>query len=145
MATIVVGVDGSDPAWAALRFAIEEAQFRNARLRVICAWELPVAEWGELPPPEETYDRFRREAEEVVAQAAAVVEKDAPSVECKRLAPEGLPGRVLLEQSSDASLLVVGSRGRGAVASLLLGSVSQEVVQKAGCPVVVVPHEDSSE
>jgi nucleotide-binding universal stress UspA family protein len=145
MPTIVVGVDGSDPAWAALRFAIEEAKLRGAQLRAICAWELPVAHWGELPPPEETFDRFRSEAEEVLGRAAAIVEKEAPSLECDRLALEGAPGRVLLEHSSDAILLVVGSRGRGAVAGLILGSVSQEVVQNAACPVVVVPHKGSSE
>ena len=144
MPTIVVGVDGSDPAGAALRFAIEEAQLRNARLRLICAWALPVASWGEFPPPEETYDRYRREAEEVVARAAEIVEKEAPKVECERLALEGLPATVLLENASDAAMLVVGSRGRGAVTGLLLGSVSQEVVQNAVSPVVVVPHQDSS-
>jgi nucleotide-binding universal stress UspA family protein len=145
MATIVVGVDGSDDAHSALRFAIEEAQLRGWRLRVICAWELPVAEWAELPPPEEPVDRFRREAEEVVARAAEIVEKEAPGVEVERLAPEGPPAKALLEQSSDASMLVVGNRGRGTVAGVLLGSVSQEVAQKAACPVVVVPHQGSSE
>jgi nucleotide-binding universal stress UspA family protein len=144
MATIIIGVDGSDDAHSALRFAIEEAQLRGWRLRVICAWDLPVAEWGELPPPEETFDRFRLDAEEVVGRAAEVVEREAPSVECERLAPEGQPAKVLLEHSSDAGMLVVGGRGRGSVASLLLGSVSQEVVQKSACPVVVVPHQGSS-
>jgi nucleotide-binding universal stress UspA family protein len=145
MPTIVVGVDGSDHAGTALRFAIEEAQLRNARLRLICAWALPVASWGEFPPPEETYDRYRREAEEVVAKAAAIVEKEAPSIECERLAPEGPAATVLLEHSSDASMLVIGSRGHGAVTGLLLGSVSQEVVQRTSSPVVVVPHQDSSD
>ena len=145
MATIVVGVDGSDDAHSALRFAIEEAQLRDWSLRVICAWEPPVAEWGEFPPPEEKLTRFRREAEEVLARAAEIVESEAANVEFERLAPEGLPAKVLLEHSSDAAMLVVGNKGHGAVASLLLGSVSQEVVQKAACPVVVVPHPGSSE
>ena len=65
-------------------------------------------------------------------------------MECERLAPEGPPATVLVEQASDASMLVVGSRGRGTVAGLVLGSVSQEVVKHAACPVLVVPHESSS-
>lgn len=145
MSTIVVGVDGSDPASTALRFAVEEAKLRDAPLRMICAWELPVATWGELPPPEETHDRFRREAEEVVARAAEMVAKEAPNVVCEQLTFEGPPAATLVEHSADATLLVVGSRGHGAVAGLLLGSVSQEVVQKATCPVVVVPHKGSSD
>ena len=145
MPTIVVGVDGSDPAWAALRFALEEAELRRATLRVICAWELPVAQWGEFPPPEETFDRFRRDAEEIVAAAAEIVAKEAPNVECERLAPEGPPGTALLDNAGDASLIVVGTRGHGSVAGLLMGSVSQEVVHKAQCPVVVVPHEESAD
>ena len=144
MAKIVVGVDGSDPAHTALRFAIQEAELRKARLRVISAWELPV-DLGELPSPDGTFDRPRRDAEEIAATAAAIVEAEAPDVDVERLTLEGQLGSVLLEHSADASLLVVGSRGRGIVAGLLLGSVSHEVVHKAPCPVVVVPHEDSSE
>jgi nucleotide-binding universal stress UspA family protein len=144
MATIVVGEDGSDDRHSALRFAIEEAQLRGWRLRVICAWELPVAEWGELPPPDETLDRFRREAEEIVATATEIVETEAPGVEVEGLALEGPPARVLLDGCSEASLLVVGSRGRGAVTGLILGSVSQDVAQHAACTVVLVPLQGSS-
>jgi nucleotide-binding universal stress UspA family protein len=145
MPTIVVGVDGSESAEAALRFAIGEAKLRGERLRVICAWELPVANWSEIPPPEETYARFRQDAEEIVAQAVAKAKEDEPSVECEGLAVEGAPGSVLVEHSVDAGMLVVGSRGHGAVAGRLLGSVSHEVVSKAACPVGVVPVETLSE
>src|SRR5919108_571419 len=144
MSTIVVGVDGSDHAGTALRFAIDEAQLRNARLRLICAWELPVASWGEMPPPEETYDSFRRKAEEVVAEAAATVTKEAPRVECEQLAPEGPPATVLLEHSADATVLVVGTRGHGAVAGLVLGPVSHEGVPKGSSPGGVGPPHDPS-
>ena len=144
MTMIVVGVDGSDGGQRALRFAVDEAKLRAAPLRVICAWELPVQ--SEFPPPEESFDRFRQDAEEVVAEAAQIVERLAPNVECKGLALEGAAGAVLLEHSSDATLVVVGRHGHGfagkllgSVADAVLGSVSMRVVREARCPVVVVP------
>jgi nucleotide-binding universal stress UspA family protein len=140
---IVVGIDGTDHAHGALRFAIEETKLRGARLRVICAWELPVQDWGELPPPDETFDRFRRRAEEVLAEAAAIIERLGQGVEYECLALEGNAGDLLLQHSSGAAMVVVGSRGRGALAGLMLGSVSQTVVHDSDRPVVVVPHERS--
>ena len=152
MTTIVVGVDGSDVAHRALRFAVDEANLRAARLRVICAWKLPVESWGEFPPPEENLDQGRRRAEEAVAEAAQVVERLAPNVECDYLALEGKAGAVLVEHSADASLVVIGRHGHGvanpvlgSLADVLLGSVSKHVVGDARCPVVVVPHGSSPE
>ena len=145
--TIIVGVDGSDEAQRALRFAIDEAKLRGAPLRVICAWELGMEAWGEVPPPEETLDRPRQQAEEVVAEAEQIVGRLAPNVECEYAALEGAAGVVLVEHSADASLLVVGRHGHGvanvvlaSVADVLFGSVSKHVVGYARCPVVVVPH-----
>ena len=145
--TIVVGVDGSDDADRALRFAVDEAKVRAASLRVICAWELPVENLSELGPPKESLDRHRQRAEEIVAEAAETVERLAPNVQCKCLALEGELGAVLLEHSSDASLVVVARHGHGlgdrllgSVADAVLGSVSLHVVRDARCPVVVVPH-----
>jgi nucleotide-binding universal stress UspA family protein len=149
MTTVIVGVDGSDDAHRALRFAVEEAEFRAARLRVICAWELPVGNWGEFLPAEESLDGPRRRAEEVVAEAAAIVERLGPNVECECLAVEGEAGDALLEHCSDASLVVIGRHGHriadklGPVGDLLLGSVSRHVVRGAGCPVVIVPDASS--
>ena len=116
-------------------------------MRVICAWELPVENLGELPPPDGSLDRPRQRAEEVVAEAEQIVERLAPNVECKCLALEGELGAVLLEQCSDASLVVVARHGHGlgdrllgSVADAVLGSVSLHVIREARCPVVVVPH-----
>jgi nucleotide-binding universal stress UspA family protein len=150
--TIVVGVDGSDDAHRALRFAVDEARLRAAPLRVICAWQLPVENWGEFPPPEESLHEPRRRAEELVREAAEIVERLAPNVECESLALEGEAGALLLEHSSDATLVVVGRHGHGvasavlgSLADVLLGSVSKHVVGDARCPVVVVPHDSSPE
>ena len=151
MATIVVGVDGSDEAHRALRFAVDEAKLRAAPLRVICSWKLPVQNWGEFPPPDENLYEPRRRAEELLRESAQIVERLMPDVECEYLALEGDVGAVLLEHASDASLVVVGRHGHGVaetllgpVADALLGSVSGHVVRDAPCPVVVVPHASSS-
>jgi nucleotide-binding universal stress UspA family protein len=147
MTTIVVGVDGSDDAHRALRFAVDEAKLRAAPLRVICAWELQAEKWGEFPPPEESRSRPRQRAEETVAEAAQIVEQLAPNVQCEYLTLEGEAGAVLVQHSSDASLIVIGRHGHpvadklfGSVADAVLGSVSQRVVRDSGCPVIVVPH-----
>jgi len=142
MGTIVVGVDGSEGGAAALEFAAAEAAFRGARLRIVSAWEVPVVAYGGLdlapPPVPATWDAFQVRAQQVADDAFAAVKKQHPSLEGEALALEGQPADVLLEQGADAALLVVGRRGLGGFKRLLLGSVSQQVVQHADCPVVVV-------
>ena len=142
METIVVGVDGSAGGAAALEFAAGEAAFRGARLRIVSAWQVPVAAYGGdfvAPPPDPvSWDAFRVPAQHVADDALAAVKKLQPSLEGEALALLGQPADVLLEQGADAALIVVGRRGLGGFRSLLLGSVSQQVVQHATCPVVVV-------
>jgi nucleotide-binding universal stress UspA family protein len=141
METIVVGVDGSEGGAAALEFAAGEAAFRGARLRIVSAWEVPAAAYGGgFAPPLDpaTWDSFRVGAQQVADDALAKVKKLQPSLEGEALAVKGQPADVLLEQGADAALIVVGRRGLGGFRSLLLGSVSQQVVQHATCPVVVV-------
>jgi nucleotide-binding universal stress UspA family protein len=141
MKTIVVGVDGSDGGEAALEFAAGEAALRNARLRVVSAWELPVMAYGtgSAPPLDaETLEIFRTGAERVADDASATAKKLQPSLEVEALTVQGHPADVLLEQGADAELIIVGRRGLGGLKSLLLGSVSQQVVQQATRPVVVV-------
>ena len=142
MGTIVVGVDGSEGGAAALEFAAGEAAFRGARLRIVSAWQVPVMAYGGaefMPPPApETWDAFQVRAQRVADDAFAAVKKLHPSLEAEALALQGQPADVLLEQGAGAALIVVGRRGLGGFRSLLLGSVSQQVVQHATCPVVVV-------
>lgn len=140
---IVVGVDGSEGGAAALAFAASEAALRSARLRVVSAWEVPapVAVYGvEFPPPLDpaTHEAFRVRAERAADDASAAAKELHPSLEVEALAVLGQPADVLLEQGADCELIVVGRRGLGGFKSLLLGSVSQQVVQHATCPVVVV-------
>lgn len=147
METIVVGVDGSEGAAAALEFAATEAALRKARLRIVSAWEVPVAAYGGGFAPSldaETLDAFRIRAQQVADGAHTTMKKLQPSLEGEAAAVEGQPAEVLLEQAADATLIVVGNRGLGGFKSLLLGSVSQQVVHHATCPVVVVRHRDTT-
>jgi nucleotide-binding universal stress UspA family protein len=140
---IVVGVDGSKGALRALAFAAEEARLRGAALEVIHAWHEPDTFY---PYSTVTADRLRESAQ-VGAHEAAQHTLDRALHEVGGL--EGItvhtrvvgdpPARALVDASRDADLLVVGSRGRGGFAGLLLGSVSQQCVQHAACPVVVTP------
>ena len=143
---IVVGVDGSKPSIAALRWAAEEAQLRGASLLAVHAWTFvpsaPIAEPGMIPVPSSDLSG-QLEAERAAAEAdvqAAVSEAfpdGAPAQLELRLAEEGA-GDALVEESDAADLVVVGSSGKSALASVMLGSVSRHVVAHARCPVVVL-------
>jgi len=139
----VVGVDGSEGGAAALEFAAGDAVFRGARLRIVSAWEIPVVaadrgHFGSAPLDTATLDVFQARAQQVADDALAAAKALQPSVEVETLTVHGHAADVLLEHAADATLLVVGRRGLGGFKSLLLGSVSQQVVQHATCPVVVV-------
>jgi len=141
METIVVGVDGSEGGGEALEFAAREAALRGARLRIVSAWQVPAAAYGGgFAPPLDpaTWDGLREGGEQVADEALAAAKRREPSLEAEALAVQGQAADVLLEQGADATLIVVGRRGLGGFRSLLLGSVSQQVVQHATCPVVVV-------
>jgi len=138
---IVVGVDGSEGAASALEFAAAEAALREAPVRIVSAWDVPtIAYGGDFGPPLDTatWDALEARAKQIADDALATVKKLQPSVEGEALAVQGHAGNVILEQSADAELIVVGRRGLGGFKSLLLGSVSQQVVHYANCPVVVV-------
>lgn len=142
MDTIVVGIDGSDASARALDFAAEEAVLRKAALRVVCVWEVPVTAYGDGMIPVITpdmFDSYQEHAQTIVDEAVARVAAAHPELACSGEVVEGLPAGVLIEESENAALLVVGTRGRGGFKSLLLGSVSGQVVHHAACPVVVVP------
>jgi nucleotide-binding universal stress UspA family protein len=147
METIVVGVDGSECAERALAQALNEATLRGARLRVVCAWHIPGAVYGGGLAPgldQGTVDSLRGNAQAVVKEALSQAERAQPGIACEGEAVEGQAAEVLLNEARDASLIVVGNRGRGGFTSLLVGSVSQQVVHHAQCPVLVV-HATKSE
>lgn len=128
---IVVGVDGSPGANRAVAWALEEAALRHADIRLLYALASRPTEY-----PEEGVD--------LLASALEDAGGAPPGVAVERAARFGAPAGQLVEESAEAALVVVGSRGRGGFAGLVLGSVSQQVVQHASCPVVVVPAAERS-
>jgi nucleotide-binding universal stress UspA family protein len=144
MDTIVVGFDGSEPARRAREFAAAEAQLRGARLRIVSALQIaPAVYSGGFAPPldQEALDSFRQHAEALVQEAIETVNRLHPRLEVDWRTPEGQAAACLLEEARHATLVVVGNRGRSGFSSLLLGSVSQQVVHHSSCPVIVVPHQ----
>lgn len=145
---VVVGVDGSVGAAAALRWGAIEAGRLGVRLVVVHGSDIPNA----MPPGgivfgELDYDEFRGAANHLMADmvtvATAGLEHPPAAVE---LRPVDLAAtEALLGEAKGAALLVVGSRGRGGFAGLLLGSVSQQCIHYAPCPVAVIAHQSQPE
>jgi nucleotide-binding universal stress UspA family protein len=131
---IVVGVDGSESSKQALQWALQQARRTGAALRVVTSWSMPMVAGYVPPPPFDLESGARQIVDEAVAEVAG---EDAP-VSLEKVVVKGPAAAVLLQASSGADLLVVGSRGRGAFAGMLLGSVSTHCVNHASCPVVVV-------
>ncbi len=126
--TIVVGYDGSKGAELALDWAISEAKLRGDRLSIVKAWtpgefglDTEMEAYAEQQLQEEMKDRMKDEDVRWHAETF-----------------RGSAAKILVEHSADAEMLVVGSRGHGGFAGLLLGSVSQQVSTHAGSAVVVV-------
>ncbi len=142
MGAIVVGVDGSPSSLEALRWALHEAGARQVKLQALQAWSRPVvtSPLGAVEPAldAEGLKALAASAQERVEAALAGSDAAGAGVEVEALAVEGPPAAVLLEASRDADLLVLGSRGLGGFAGLLLGSVGHQCAQHASCPVVIV-------
>jgi nucleotide-binding universal stress UspA family protein len=155
---IIVGVDGSDASHAALGWAVEEARlrgtssvtvvhaYRGPDARTPFAYSYPYLTASLVQQMVDDNQQWQQEqeaaarglAEEVVERAIDVTGADEAGVTLKRLVVAREPAPALIELSERAGLLVVGSRGRGGFRGLLLGSVSQQCLQHARCPVVVV-------
>ena len=140
MSAIVVGVDGSAGAVAALRFGVEEAKLRGFDLKIVSAWHIPVTAyesgWVPIPVDATDYEELGKAALERTIELAAV---DTAGVELTRVVREGQAADVLVAEATGAALLVVGSRGLGGFRELLLGSTSQQCAHHALCPVTIVP------
>jgi nucleotide-binding universal stress UspA family protein len=141
MNVIVVGVDNSPGAKAALVFAEKEARLRGATLRAVHAWQYGYIGYGGL---EGAMPVVGGDINELLGAAEAALEASVrealpqSGVEIEHGAIQGVAAEVLVDESRYADLLVVGSRGHGGFAQLLLGSVSQQCAHHAECPVVIV-------
>jgi nucleotide-binding universal stress UspA family protein len=137
---VVVGIDGSPLAEAALALGLEEASLRGVGLTALCAWDIPYLDLtgraGSMPR-----DVAQQEDQEVRAMLGEIVagwQERYPDVDIRRDVVASKPVDALVDASRGAELLVVGSRGRGGFRSLLLGSVSHAVLHHAHCTTIVV-------
>lgn len=137
---VVVGIDGSASAAAALRWSAAEARLRGSRLLVVHAWTpvyTDVLLGGGFSPSRANGGDMHKAAEELLVRATAGLDAEGVEIECRVV--EGGAPEVLIAAAAEGDLLVVGSRGHGGFAGLLLGSVSQQCAHHANCPVVIVP------
>jgi nucleotide-binding universal stress UspA family protein len=141
MSRIVVGADGSPGAQRAIDWAIDEARRRSSTLVLVHAWQQPIYAGDPMAAAALASTDVQHEAEvaagRILDAAIAALPDD---VEHERVLAQGGAAEVLIEAAKDGGeLLVVGTRGHGSVASLLLGSVSQACAHHSPCPVVIVP------
>ncbi|MGO4340955.1 universal stress protein [Pedococcus sp. 2YAF34] len=138
-ARVVVGVDGSEVSAAAIRFAFEQADSRGVGVTVAHTWQLDSVEGAAAAMAWSVdMDEINEEERSLVAEAVAGFAEQYPSVDVRRVVTQGHPVHELARLSENAALLVVGTRGRGAVSGWLAGSVSQSLIRAAHCPVAVV-------
>lgn len=144
MPGIVVGVDDSVHAQKALDWAMREAGMRQVALTVLSVIPAMASPWTgnplSVPGAEEAGQHAEHAVEEAVAKSASnITGPQPPSISVKVFT--GFPAQALVDASHGADLVVVGSRGAGGFATLLVGSVSNQVAHHAVCPVVIVPSE----
>jgi nucleotide-binding universal stress UspA family protein len=147
MGVIVVGVDGSKSSRAALAWALAEAKLRGSTVRAVHAWMIPAVGTSEAPwALMGTQDYLNLDPNEIEKAAGDALEREIADVQAtagsdvviERQVVDSPAAEAITDASKDAELVVVGTRGHGAIASLVLGSVSHHVVQHATCPVVTV-------
>ncbi len=136
---IVVGVDGSEGARRALRWALREASHRGTAVEAVTAWLWDDIDTAPIGPsnPENARERAVQMLDREVEQALAEWVTAPPTI--AREVVEGRPAKVLVAAATDADLLVLGSHGHGRLYHVALGSVSESCIREATCPVVVVP------
>lgn len=141
---VIVGFDGSDHSGIAVDWAAAEAASRGARLSLLAAMVVPVSgvggRFGAVLSPD-AVDAMLASMREQVDARVAQVSADYPGLEVDARVVLGSPAFALVEESEEADLVVVGSRGLGGFTGLLLGSVGTQVATHATCPAVVVRHE----
>ena len=135
---VVVGVDGSPESVAALSWAGRYGAATGAVVWALHIWHYPTA--AGLPPgvtPESVTDEVKAEQQKELDEASAKANLD-PAAQVESKIAYGHPAQVLINESKNVNLIVVGHRGRGGFTGMLTGSVSMQVVNHAECPVVVV-------
>jgi nucleotide-binding universal stress UspA family protein len=139
---IVVGVDGSEQSVEALRWAARLAPVVGGSIRAVAAWEYPPEYVGYVPYGSDNFEELtHKRVDKAITEAFG---EDVPP-DLTRTVVFGHPSKVLVRESRDAAMLVVGRRGHGGFKGLLVGSVSSGCVSHATCPVLVIhEHPDAS-
>lgn len=136
---VVVGVDGSPASEAAIAFAFETASTHGASLTAMLAWsDFLVDSMYHTAPSALDWDAIGKDYERLLAERLAGWQEKYPDVAVERVVVRDRPAHALLRLAETARLVVVGSRGRGGFAGMLLGSTSQALVHHCPCPVAVV-------
>ena len=142
MPGVVVGVDGSDHSRQVLEWAVKEAGLRKASLTVITVKQVAGNPWTGskqvYPADQAEADKMRQAAEEATQKAVDAAGAPGPASVTVR-AVSGIPAQEMINASNDADLVVVGARGGGGFARLMMGSVSNQVAHHSAAPVVVIP------
>ncbi len=142
---VLVGVDGSPASSAAVVWAARDAEIKNLPLTVVHVVNTDVATWPPMPYPETWGVWQQDEGRKVLAEAVKIAEEAVLTdrkLTVKTDLVHSTPVSAMIEMSTDAAIVVLGSAGRGAVARLLLGSVSASLVRHARCPVAIIHDED---
>lgn len=143
---VVVGVDGSEQALTAARWALDVAARRHQPLEVVHSWSIPLPPVGLGPAPVGLNDdNIREAAQRVLDDAVETLAAKGPDVQIVGTLYPGTPTAALLEAGERAAMVVVGSSGLDRVTEFILGSVTQQVVAHASCPVAVVPSTSADE
>lgn len=131
---VLLGIDGSPASEAATAFAFDEASRRKVELVALHAW----SDVGVFPALGMDWHEYEDQGHEVLAERLAGHQERYPDVTVRRRIVCDRPAQWLVDESGQAQLVVVGSRGRGGFTGMLLGSVSSKVAREAKAPVVVV-------
>ncbi len=138
---VVVGIDGSPSSVAALEWAAHQAELTGATLEVIATWDWPAAFGVAFSYVPSNYNPSD-DARQILDDALEGVRSAHPALSIRSIVLEGHPAPILVEASRGADLLVVGSRGHGEFAGMLIGSVSEHCVTNAHCPVLVLREQE---
>jgi nucleotide-binding universal stress UspA family protein len=143
---IIVGIDGSPESDAAVNWAAHDAAIRGLPLTVVHVESPAAATWSQAPVLEESPEEQQADGRSLLAHASGSAHDKTPHAARLHITGELLssstPVPTLVDQSKDAELIVVGSRGRGALSRSILGSVSAGLIRHAHCPVALIRHDD---
>jgi nucleotide-binding universal stress UspA family protein len=135
---LAVGVDGSDSALRAARWAAARARRRGVGLRLVHAFELPVRHLSDFAEQRGIRDFLHTQGDRWLAETRAAVVATAPEAPVEVVSADGSAAELLVKESATASLVVLGTRGLGGFTGLLIGSTAITVAARAHCPMVVL-------